>query len=172
MRQSHDGAGLPPDQWDDLKIIVDKTTTPYTVSYHQLKDGEEIEYKAACFGCHNNGPRAIRPKDFSKLEALDQLKIITMNLRIKTYGRIKLKPDWQIRRVPIAFNMRDDWDELNVKTCVKCHSETGFLARGKLKKQQAPMIDHLVKTGAMPPWPYQLSAKEEKQLKAFTARTH
>ena len=178
MAQSHDGINHPKGKWDQIKIIVDKSTTPYSASYHQIKDGKEIELRAACFICHSNGPRAIRP-DYSsplvKYTLMDRMKIQAMNLRIKTYGRVMMKKtnlilDGKPRTRPLTYNGPQNWKELNIPTCLKCHSgEDGFFTRSKLKWQQSGTINHLAKTGAMPPWPYSLSSEEKKQLQKFLA---
>jgi cbb3-type cytochrome oxidase cytochrome c subunit len=61
MGQSHNGIHYTKSAWDRIKIVVDKATEPYTATYHQIKNGIEIELRAACFICHANGPRAVRP---------------------------------------------------------------------------------------------------------------
>ena len=62
MKQSHFGPSAPKNLWDEIQIVVDKMERPYKVTYHQLKEGVEVEYKANCLSCHSSGPRFIRPK--------------------------------------------------------------------------------------------------------------
>ncbi len=175
MRQSQDGLGLEAKKWDELSIVVDKTTTPFTVSYHQYENGKEIEYRASCYLCHANGPRAIRPNLDSKTvqnSAWEKIKISAMNLRIHTYGKIALDCNEALlngkeRITHLGYDHFPESEVLNVPTCLKCHNEDGFLGRGKLKKQQLSTIDHLTKTKAMPPWPYSLNAEEKRELQSF-----
>src|SRR5262245_39911744 len=79
MNQSHEGLGhqgQSPEyaKWDRLKIVVDKTTTPYKAEFYQLEqgaliaEGKPVPLKARCYACHANGPRAIRP-NFEATEA-------------------------------------------------------------------------------------------------------
>lgn len=175
MKQTHDGLKLHKGNWDQIKIVVDKTTTPYSATYHQLRDGKEIELRAACYICHANGPRAIRP-DYDSTEVnyslVDRIKIQSMNLKIKTYGRVVLKKtnlllDGKARKRPLTYDGPQNWKELKVATCLKCHDNEGVFARGKLKWQQKGTIEHLTKTGAMPPWPHTLSAVEKNELQKF-----
>ena len=175
MAQSHNGIHYSKSKWDQIKIVVDKTTEPYSATYHQVKNGKEIELRAACYICHANGPRAIRPNYESssvKYSLKDKALIGMMNLRIKTYGRIKMKKsnlilDGRPRQRPLAYDGPKNWQELNIPTCLKCHNDSGFLSRGMLKGQQYGTIEHLTKTGAMPPWPYKLDEEEKKQLAEF-----
>ena len=68
MKQSHQGLSNEED-WDRLAIVVDKSIKPHKARFYQLESGplmwtgkaKEIPYKVACFLCHSNGPRAIRP---------------------------------------------------------------------------------------------------------------
>jgi nitrate/TMAO reductase-like tetraheme cytochrome c subunit len=175
MRQSQEGLNVDERKWDELSIVIDKTTSPATVSYHQYENDKEIEYRASCFLCHANGPRAIRPETESKLvqnSSWEKLKIKFMNLRIHTYGKIALENKAQKllgkeRITHLSFKHASAWEDLNIPTCLKCHNEEGFMGRGRLKKQHAATIHHLTQTGAMPPWPYTLSPEEKDQLKKF-----
>src|SRR4051812_34042101 len=59
MKQSHGGKDLPKKKWDKLAIVMDDSA-----SFLQMNEkGERVEYRASCFMCHSNGPRAIRPKE-------------------------------------------------------------------------------------------------------------
>ena len=90
MKQSH--RGINAHKWDKIKIIVDKTKTPYEASFQQLKNNKPIEFKTSCFRCHANGPRLIRPNYQSKevkLNSKDKLTILKWNILIKSYGEIR-----------------------------------------------------------------------------------
>jgi hypothetical protein len=171
MKQSHQGVNLHEGQWDELKIVVDKTTTPNSVSYHQLENGKESEYKVSCFLCHANGPRAIRANFKTKnvkTPFSDRLKIYLWNFRIKSYGRVVLKQDSLKRKVSVQFSKPHLNQKLNVPTCLKCHHENDdFFSRGPLLRQHFMSIKYLVDNKQMPPWPFSLSKKEKKEIEKF-----
>ncbi len=56
---------------------------------------------------------------------------------------------------------------LMVKTCLKCHSNEGFMARGYLTRQNSITIDFMIKNKLMPPLGIGLSAIEERQIRDF-----
>ncbi len=176
MKQSHKGRNLPLHSWDQIQITVNKTKKPYEVSYDQFVDGKEIELKASCFTCHANGPRNIRPKLFSKTAPLSfkQKAIIGLwNLRMKSYGKMEIKIEnyrlaGDYRKIPLRYFGEQDAAKLQVKTCLKCHNKDSFWGRGELERQHSGSIQHLVTKGEMPPWPFKLSAKEKRDLEAFT----
>ncbi len=68
MNQSHHGISAEKEKWDRLAIVVDKTTTPPTAKFYQLKSGplvwsediiqQRVPYKVSCFICHANGASA------------------------------------------------------------------------------------------------------------------
>lgn len=168
MKQNHtDLKG----EWDELKIEVDKSSTPYKASYFQLKEGKEIEYRMSCYKCHANGPRLIRANYKSskvKYSLKDRVTIMLWNLKIKHYGKVQTPQDIRIgsdyRKVPLKHTGRIDNKILNIKTCNLCHGENSFLGRSALVKQQVGTIMHLVKEKQMPPWPFKLSDKEMGSL--------
>jgi hypothetical protein len=184
MNQSHFGRHPEAIQWERLAIVIDKTKTPAVAKYYQLAAGplvweenllqKQTPYRASCFICHNNGPRALRPKSESQeasLSFLDRAKIQFWNLRIKTYGRIHYDPEHDEKdktlAVPFSFHTPEDQDELKVKTCVTCHQERGLFARGALRRQQTGTIKSMVARGEMPPPGFHLSKPEEQQLQNF-----
>jgi hypothetical protein len=175
MNQSHFGFKAPLDQWDEIKIVVDKKVKPYQVSYHQMKDGTEIEFMATCYTCHSNGPRIIRPNYASKevsYSLQDKLAIGVMNLKMKMYGKVVIKEsnfklNGEHRKIPLKFFGKNDTETVKVKTCTYCHKADGFLARGELQRQHMMTASHLTQTHQMPPWPFKLDKAEKKELKKF-----
>ncbi|UOF02562.1 c-type cytochrome [Bdellovibrio reynosensis] len=184
MNQSHHGANADPTQWDRLAIFIDKTKNPKVARFYQLKPGDlkwsdnlieqRVEYRANCFICHNNGPRAIRPFAESQDAALtwrERIKIHTWNLRMKAYGRIVYdrthdQEDAHLT-VPFSYHSREDNTFLKVKTCVRCHNESGSFARGFLRRQHIGTIRALIQKGHMPPLGFSLDQKEKRQLEDF-----
>lgn len=169
MRQSHGGKDLPMSEWDELAIKVDKSKRPYLVSYHQLKNGKETEYKVSCFFCHSNGPRAIRTD--SPLPLFEKSIITFWNLRIKTYGRMQIKKNSNLinnqkRLIPLQYFGKKDLEPLTIRSCTLCHNESWW-SRGQLTRQQDLTIRHLVSSGKMPPWPLSLGVEEKKKLELF-----
>jgi hypothetical protein len=174
MKQSHQGRSYPLKQWDQLMIKVDKTSRPYKVSYHQLQNGKEVEFKVTCYFCHSNGPRAIRA-NFNSIQApvdvQGKLAIGLMNLKIKTYGKMEiLKENLKIgskeRLTPLKYFGKNELAPLKISSCSMCHNET-FWGRGTLTRQQALPIKHLIEEGEMPPWPLSLSNSEKKQISEY-----
>jgi hypothetical protein len=184
MNQSHFGRNPLPHQWERLAIVIDKTKSPMIARYYQIKPGElewredlinqRTEYRASCFICHNNGPRALRPQENSELAKLswaDKMKIAMWNLRIKTYGRIHFDPlhDEEDKTLNVHFRYHGSphEDELKVPVCLKCHKEEGLFARGALHRQQIGTIEHMVKSGQMPPPGFSMSPQEKQRLLLF-----
>lgn len=184
MNQSHHGRHPETSQWERLAIVIDKTQIPPTAKYYQFAAGplvweesllqKQTPYRASCFICHNNGPRALRPFRESaeaRLSFLNRAKIQFWNLRIKTYGRIHYDPEHDEKDkfidVPFAFHSPEEQEELNVKTCRTCHQEHGLFARGALRRQQTGTIRSMVARGEMPPPGFQLSKQEQKELQRF-----
>ena len=176
MNQSQVGANAPPHELERLAIVIDKTTSPKTARFYQFKPGplewreellqERTTYRASCFICHNNGPRALRPYAESAKASLswaEKVKVSLWNLRIKTYGRIQYDPlhDKEDPKLEVHFRYHGDPhnDSLKVPVCLKCHNEDGFFSRGILRRQQIGTIQHLVTTGQMPPPGFSLSKK-------------
>lgn len=174
MKQSHQGRSYPLNQWDELKITVDKTSRPFKVSYSQLQNGKEVEFKVSCYFCHSNGPRAIRPNFESEKAPLDltsKMALRLFNLKIKTYGKMEiqktnLKIGTKERTTPLKYFGRNEVAPLQLATCTICHHDQ-FWGRGTLTRQNALPIEHLVKNNLMPPWPFQLSAGEKKQIENY-----
>ena len=125
---------------------------------------------SSCFLCHNNGPRAIHPQD-NTATLKEKITIAVWNLRIKSYGRVVYNPlhDQEDKKADVVFrhHNKGDNDHLQVKTCISCHTEEGFFARGFLSRQQRGTIKHLVESGQMPPPGYSLNESEKKELKRF-----
>lgn len=171
MKQSHGGPHLELKNWDELRIRVNKKKRPFQVSYHQLKDGKEIEYKVSCYFCHSNGPRIIRPELKSKeapLALKQRVQIELWNLRMKTYGKVEIKKESYFmagkeRITPLKYFGKNDVEALKLPSCTICHQDT-FWGRGFLTRQQALPIVHLVKTGNMPPWPFKISPEDKEKL--------
>lgn len=184
MNQSHHGVTATGSELDRLAIIVDKTTTPKNVRFLQLKPGplvwsedlitQRVPYKVSCFMCHANGPRAIRP-DYDGLVKNDfseKMKIFLLNLKIKTQGQIvengqHVEEDKTLD-IPFRHRSKIENDPLLVKTCTHCHNETGFFARGFLKRQNFLAINFMVNSGFMPPPGFSVTEKEKLQIKRFT----
>ena len=179
MNQSHHGASAAPDQWDRLAIVIDHSRSPKTARFYQLEPGPlewppgeivERPFRASCFMCHNNGPRAIRPSG-ANLPIADKLKIAYWNLKIKMYGRIKPDAVHETRdlalEVPFRISGELENQTLKVKTCMKCHKEEGWFARGELRLQQYSTIRHLLDSGQMPPTGFALSSEEKQELVLF-----
>jgi hypothetical protein len=155
MRQSHQGAHLASDKWDELMITVEDRR----VSFHQLKNGKEIAPKVSCIMCHPNGPRAIRPLEGADLTLLEKAQIVLMNLRVKTYGKLDV-PYKSVGSVSDA--------PLKLEACMKCHQDEGFLSRGFLRRQNSMSIKFMVENEHMPPLG-SLELSEKKYLEEFMA---
>lgn len=171
MRQSHGGRNLPLKEWDELMIKVDRNKRPYQVTYHQLKDGKEIEFKVSCYFCHSNGPRIIRPEIISNEAPLNfrqRMQIQLWNLRMKSYGKVEIKREAHLlagkkRITPLKYFGKNDLEPLKLSSCTMCHHD-GWWGRGNLTRQQALPIAHLTKNGSMPPWPFTISPAEKEKL--------
>lgn len=181
MNQSHSGAHSQSSNWERLAIVIDKTRTPMVAQFYQIEPGplewedglrlKKVEFRANCFICHNNGPRAIRPNMESSLTPVDwigRLKINWWNWRIKSYGRIVYDPAHDQedpgRVVPFRYRSPQDDTELKVKACTRCHS---VQKRGALLRQQSQTIQFLVEQGEMPPSGSMLSSREKTLLEDF-----
>lgn len=182
MNQSHHGARVSEDKWDRLAIVIEKTKSPKVAKFYQFKSGplkweeklEEAPFKVSCFICHPNGPRVIRPNYDSPLDPTtikDRLKVFFWNLKIKSYGRViphkshttndkRLKP-------PFRWSSKYENEVLKIASCIQCHKEQGFLARGVLTRQNIPTIKFMLAAGKMPPFGFALSNEEKHQLKEF-----
>ncbi len=182
MNQSHHGSNAGEAAWDRLAIVVDRTQSPKIARFYQFEPGplqwsedlKEKPFKVSCFICHNNGPRVIRPNydsPYDPTSIKDRLKISFWNLRIKLYGRVVASPHHDERDKsqlpPFRFRSSYENELLQVATCIKCHKESGFLARGPLSRQQGPTIKFMMETGQMPPLGFRMSAQEKQELELF-----
>jgi hypothetical protein len=179
MQQSHSGMSSPESTWDRLAIVVDKTKSPKVAKFYQLEPGgfkleldKQKEYRASCFMCHANGPRAIRPdRGGLRLSLRDEIQIAFWNLKVKTYGRVILDAAQEALRaadrVPLRYHGRLSEAQLQVQTCLKCHREKGLIARGLLTRQNALAIEFMVEKGYMPPLGFSLRNNEKEQIEKF-----
>ncbi|MGZ3769003.1 MAG: hypothetical protein ACXVCP_06905 [Bdellovibrio sp.] len=180
MNQSHDG--LSAQKWDRLAIVIDKTQTPKLAKFYQLEPGalewseglKEVPLRVSCFMCHPNGPRVIRPNLDSSTAPLpwqDRIKLSLWNLKIKSYGRLKTSaPSYEnLKAVPFRWPDHYANEPLTVKTCTKCHKESGLFARGTLLRQNILTVKFMVEKGLMPPLGMSLSNLEKSQLEKFIA---
>ena len=126
--------------------------------------------------CHSNGPRAIRPNyasPFNEVSLREKLKITYWNIRIKSYGRVIPHADHEIadKNLVRPFKFRSSYENeaLKVATCIKCHKNSGFLARGELKRQNMPTIKFMLERGNMPPIGFSMSIEEKQQIQHFLA---
>jgi len=182
MNQSHHGSLATAKSWDRLAILVDKTQSPKVARFYQFEPGPlewqenlpERPFKVSCFMCHNNGPRVIRPNydsPFDPTSLKDKLKVFYWNLRIELYGRVLASSVHderdQTQFPPFRFRSSYENEPLRVATCIKCHKESGFLARGLLRRQQMPTIKFMLESGQMPPLGFYLSSQEKQELELF-----
>ncbi len=174
MQQSHSGAGLPHPAWDKLAIVVNQEQK--TARFYQLAPGalswsgreKELPFKVACYLCHANGPRAIRPNFASSTHPLglkERLIIKAWNRRIRSYGA--LLPHEETKAPEKKFAARHAYlnEPLRLKACVKCHSEKA--GRSDLRRQHFMPIRFLVENKLMPPSGASLSETERKELETF-----
>lgn len=182
MNQSHHGSSAPANTWDRLAIVVDTSSSPKIARFYQLEPGPlewrddlpQKPFRVSCFLCHNNGPRALRPNHDSPFDPTswgDRLRVSFWNLRIKLYGRVQEAPELNDQAphggAPFRFGGIYENEPLSVATCQNCHKESGFLARGLLRRQQTQTMRFMVGTGQMPPPGFFLSSKEKLQLERF-----
>lgn len=161
MRQSHNGRNFPGEKWDRLMIVMDGGA-----SFLQLNEkGERVEYRASCFLCHSNGPRAIRPQEGTSAFT-DQMKIALLNFRIKLYGRVKARTLPQIGPTPFRHEGKISNTPLTLSRCTGCHKEDGLFSRGTLTRQNSLTIAFMVKEKHMPPLG-ELTPEERMYLENF-----
>lgn len=183
MRQSHDGTALPKEQWDHLAIVVDKSNKQTVATFYQLapEDGKftpsatnnaVIPFKARCFACHANGPRAIRAKNNSSDLSLNwwqKMRLGLWNMRIKSYGRVESVGASQFNSgAPFKSKLSILAQTLELKTCSRCHSPTGI--RNPLKLEHLGTARFLVKHKLMPPFPFRADKDEEALLNKLGGR--
>lgn len=177
MNQSHEG--MDSKNWDRLAIIVkDNEATFLQLPPGKLEWSEDllkqsIPSRVSCFTCHSNGPRAIRAEETSSvlLNLKSQAKIFLWNFRIKSYGRIK-ESQWHAQRDlklqrPFRLQSKRDNEVLSVRSCLQCHNNEGFFARGNLTRQNADTIKFMLDQNLMPPLGFTLSKKERKEIENF-----
>jgi hypothetical protein len=168
MKQSHMGSEVSKDEWDRLAIVVDKKTSQAT--FYQLPPSKELEFepkpiafKARCFACHSNGPRAIRPNYRFGNSLLERVKVGMWNLRIKMYGHLQSQGAAEfVGGVPIQSRHALLGKPLNLKSCQGCHNNQGL--RNELKLEQIGTMRFLVENGQMPPFPFQISEEDRRLL--------
>jgi hypothetical protein len=127
----------------------------------------KLPYRASCMSCHSNGPRAIREKKVLAkpfLKPVQKVAIKLLNLRIKLYGRLQSVPHSNDPKVLALFHplKKEQRAPLGLSSCKKCHSAGGI--RLPLTNEQWWTAKHLVKTGAMPPWPFSISEEDKEKL--------
>lgn len=173
MQQSHSGAKAQGHDWDRIAIVVDKEKAE--AEFFQLIPGElaspdlnrKLPFRASCFMCHSNGPRAIRPNfdsNDAKLSLWNRARLVAWNLRVKTYG--KLKP---VNPTATGFQLTGKSlnSPLDVKACTKCHKEGGLFSRGILTRQQFMPIRFMIEQGHMPPPGFSLTPEEKNEILRF-----
>ena len=175
MRQAQTGYHSQKSDWDRLAIEVDKTQKPYVATFYQLASGaleldsnpSIVPFKARCMACHANGPRAVRAKIDSKkvpLQISEQLRLTILNLRIKSYGLITNKPAKSFVEGAVFKSKLDVMSQpLGLKSCLKCHSDTGM--RAPLLLEHLGTAHFMLDRGLMPPFPYKADPGELKYLK-------
>lgn len=181
MRQSHNGPELPRERWDRLAIVVEKGRRPRAARFYQLEPGplewsdanvRELPFRASCFTCHSNGPRAIRPNPRSAATPLahwDRARIALWNVRIKAAGRTKEHTAHAAivgARTPLRLPGPFENEALAVAACVRCHNDSAW-GRGPLTRQNFSTMRFMVENGHMPPRGFSLSAAERKELEKF-----
>jgi len=178
MQQGHEGLQVEKTKWDRLALVIDKNEKPYQAKFYQLAPGELnftneneiIANKARCFACHASGPRVIRPNPDFALSLKERAQILLWNLKIKMYPKMTLAPG-KIYSEGVPFKSRHAYfsQKLNLPSCVKCHSSEGI--RGELTLEHAGTAAFLVKHGAMPPFPFQISEADLKELQRHVAQS-
>ena len=175
MQQTHQGFSKSFGAWDRLAIVVDKTKKPYVASFFQLSSGNlefethPIPFKARCFACHANGPRAIRWNTNSKFVVptlLGKMQTAVWNLRIKAYGHVLSSAGSEFSEgVPFQSKHPVFSRPLGLKTCEKCHSGGGI--RNELLLEQVGTARFLVRNGFMPPFPFHTTQEEKDILEKY-----
>jgi hypothetical protein len=175
MQQTHQGFSDSFSAWDRLAIVVDKTKNPYVASFYQLSPGDlkfetrPIPYKARCFACHANGPRAIRWNADSNVIAPSlwgKMQTAVWNLRIKAYGHVLSSAGVEFSEgVPFQSKHPVFSRPMGLKTCEKCHSAGGI--RNELRLEHVGTARFLVRNGFMPPFPFHATQEEKDILEKY-----
>jgi len=175
MQQGHNGNDDAFANWDRIAIVVEHDAAKSAVFY-QLTPGdlffeeEAVSLKrVACFSCHSNGPRAIRP-DFTAapVTAWDRMRVILWNIRIKSYGPLKSQKQDHDPAFRIQAKVAND--KLQVGACTQCHNSSEVFGRGDLTRQNFPMINFMLKEDLMPPHGFKISQKERDDILQFIGR--
>lgn len=175
MQQTHQGFNESFSKWDRLAIVVDKSSRPYVASFYQLPPGElnfearPIPYKARCFACHANGPRAVRYNGSGNTVAPSMWGVFQSalwNLRIKAYGHVESRPAAEFFS-GVSFKSKHAIlsRPLGLKTCERCHSAAGV--RNELHLEHVGTAHFLVRGGMMPPFPFQATGEEKALLERY-----
>jgi hypothetical protein len=172
MQQSHHGALARDENWDRLAIVVDPRSRQ--ARFYQFEPGplqweggmRQRPFRVACFLCHVNGPRAIRPAGVFPLSLSDRLKVLAWNARIVLYGRLLPDPENEKENSGFSFHKPFAREPLPLRACLVCHNDSAW-GRGKLLRQHFMPVRFLVNKGHMPPLGYGLSLDEERILERF-----
>ncbi len=175
MQQSHLGPDGLHEGWDRLAIVVNRDSS--TTKFYQLVPGnlrwsereKEIPFKVACFLCHANGPRAIRPNMASLTMPFSWkawTQVFVWNLRIKTYG--PLAPDPSLLLPAAKFRAQGAYanEPLPAKICALCHNNHWW-GRGQLLRQHFMPIRFMLQSRNMPPPGIPLSEGDRKSIAEF-----
>jgi mono/diheme cytochrome c family protein len=178
MQQSHRGPTPDFHRWDRLAIEVDRTRSPAVARFLQLDpgamalDGSEPArpFRVACFMCHANGPRAIRPDLESKQAALslgERIAVGIWNWRVRSYGRV-VPADVHRQPAAVPFRNGDAFanEPLTLAACARCHNDKPS-GRGYLARQHATTILFMVGHGLMPPPGRAMDAGDRADLDRF-----
>ena len=97
------------------------------------------------------------------------LEYLELNPTAELFRILIMKlPTKRIAR-PFRFRSAYENEELKVKTCMKCHKNTGFFARGHLTRQNMPTIKFMLERGYMPPLGISMTDEEKLKLQNFLA---
>ena len=173
MRQSHAGLNAGLEKWDRLAIVVDPAKEE--AIFYQFKPGQKLEfasqaeaapYRARCYACHANGPRAIRPNFSSseiQLSFPEKARIILWNLKIKTYGKLSGLSGQSLKKgSPFKSEFPVASRPLDLKSCTPCHSQDGI--RSPLRLEHVSTARFLIQKNIMPPFPFRANPGDLKTL--------
>ena len=125
MQQSHEGLNKEFQSWERVSIAVDLSKKVAVFRQHvsgeidpqKTLHAKKQNYRSACYLCHSNGPRAIRPKwdsTFVQLNSWDTLRVTAWNLRMKLYGSIESAGDvaeWSENIRDVQSICRTSWSK-------------------------------------------------------------
>lgn len=173
MQQSHQGSRAPLHLWDNLQIKMLSANGVITARFAELEPTATIAVatpaiplKVACYRCHANGPRAIRPNGKSQEAPLNywqRFRIFLMNLRIATYGPVvgaSASPGPQ----PFQHQHPAAQKLMPLQSCAPCHNQQGGFSRSPLRYQHIKTAAFMVKNGLMPPLGFALQAEDCQTL--------